>query len=141
MRCATSSLCAVLVLSAVLSDFTVAQAQLTLVSNLGANNSGDYGVPGSDKWIAQGFQTPSGTSYVLDSVGLKLAGAPTDSGTFDVTLWSTSGGVPGTQLLTISSGVPISLLPASLTDETFTAAGGFPLSPSTSYFIVVKGSE
>src|SRR5690349_21268587 len=84
------------------------QAQL-VVSNLDQANNGGAGTVGSDKWAAQEFETGS-TDSTLGTVGLKLAHDTSALGTFNVSLWTaTAGGIPGTQIASISSGSVSSL--------------------------------
>jgi hypothetical protein len=131
-------------LAVIVPNVIPAGAQTVIVSNLAEPSMNlNAGPVGSDRWLAQGFSTPAGTSYSLDSVSLRLYVAAPFQGTYTVSFWDSSGpaGRPGSQLAAISSGNQVSSLTTSPADYAFPASGaGITLAPSTSYFVVLSAS-
>lgn len=89
-----------------------------------------YGVDESDSW-GQSFITGSNpTGYNLNSVTIN-AQSSADFGTFQLSLYSDSGGLPGTNLASLSGASPGS----TRGNYTFTASS-LPLTANTQYWIV-----
>jgi hypothetical protein len=114
------------------------QAQI-LVSDLDPASLGGGALVASDAYFAQGFTTPSGTTYSLDSISVPLLSSGPGSGTYDVSLWSSAAGKPSSQALLVSSGNQVSALTGSYVTHTFNSSA-FTLTPSTAYFVVLSAS-
>ena len=127
-----------LLLAAFLSSGgTAAQAQTTLVSNTGQNNSGAKRADSDE--IAQAFGTGSDMAgYDFDSIVLSLGLAPTGTGTLTVTVREDASGDPsGTALYTLTTPDPI----AGGSLNTFAAPSGATLDANTTYWVVVSYSS
>lgn len=112
----------------------MATAQGTLqVSNLGQTPTGSAAI-GGDAWIAQSFDVYSGT-YTLDSVQLLMNPASGNPGSFTVSIYTSIGAVPSTQLGSLSG----SSNPSSSGIYPYTASG-ITISPGPLYYVVVTAA-
>jgi hypothetical protein len=143
MRFITKACSCLLVIAGVLATCTFTQGQLTVIASDLETDNGGYGTVGSDKWFAQGFTTPFGTTWSLSSVTLKLAHVNAISSLFDISLWSAGGpdGRPGSQIGVISAGVSSSTLSSALADHTYSSSSALTLNSGTSYFVVLQASQ
>jgi len=112
---------------------TVEAQGTVFVSNLGSTNLVFVGL-GPNYWLAQPFETGTNISeYPLDSVQLMMLVTGPSSGTnLQVSLYSNSGGAPGTSLAPLIGSDPTS---SGLCTYT---ASGVALAPLTSYWILVS---
>ena len=119
------------------SGGTAAQAQTTLVSNTGQNNSGAKRADSDE--IAQAFGTGSDMAgYDFDSIVLSLGFAPTGTGTLTVTVREDASGDPsGTALYTLTTPDPI----AGGSLNTFAAPADATLDANTTYWVVASYSS
>jgi hypothetical protein len=100
-----------------------------LSDNLGQTSNGIEDVS-VDRWVTSSFGT-DGSSYVLDSVTLRLRG----EGTVELDLYSDNAGKPGSFLGALTSP---GIIPAGDSDVTF-GGNGLGLSANTTYWEVLKG--
>jgi hypothetical protein len=113
----------------------------TIFSNLGALNvsSGSFGV-NATTFAADSFMT-GGASASMSDVILALEATPSASGTMTVSLFSSAGNTPTTNLATLGT---IADNDSSLNTSTYTAytvnVNGVILGANTQYFIVLSGS-
>ncbi len=112
-------------------------ATTILYSNLASPNSASFSAVSSTSWAANSFSTDS-NSYNLADVILSLEGVST-TGTLTVSLYSSSSGKPGTDLMTLGTIADSALSTSSFTQQTV-SGNNFSLSPSTMYYIVLSGS-
>lgn len=115
-------------LLAVLSS---AEGQVVYLFNLDEPTANAIGI-GSDRWLAQKFQTGTEDAYQLDSITF-LAGGNSGSYTgFLMEVFTDNAGVPGTSLGSLSGSAPV-----SNAENTYTASG-IELDGSAAYWIVLS---
>ena len=111
-----------------------AQAQTTLVSNVGRTRSGSLGLDTHEG--AQAFTTGDNSAgYTVTSVGLDLSSGADHTFNFTVGIWTNSNSnLPGSSLVTL-------MQPASLIQgvNEFTTSG-IELAANTTYWVVVDSS-
>lgn len=117
-----------------------ARASQVVFGNLGSDGSGALlgtsTAISASQWLAQGFSTGASTSRLfVDQIvlGLKENSAGVINTT--ISIWSNSGGSPGSLLVTSSS--------QSVSAETkySFSFGAFQLAPSTSYWVVLQQAD
>ena len=125
-----------LVVAGLLGVSTATNAQTTLVSNTGQDNSLTETVSLNE--FAQAFGTGSHTAgYDLASIVLSLGAAPTGTGTLTVTVRADASGDPsGTALHTLTTPDPF----AENALKIFTAPAGATLDANTTYWVVASYS-
>lgn len=105
-------------------------AQTVIVSNLTATSNGTLSISTTQS-VAGGFTTGS-TSSAFNGVTIALGSASGASSVFTVALYSSTSGLPGTLLQTLSG--PSSPQPAG--NYTYTVDTPLTLAPGTTYFWV-----
>ena len=119
-------------------DWTYYTRAAGLESHEDGSDEQKVGEAGGNTKLAQSFQLTGGEAWDASSIAVKISktGSPTD--TFYIDLCSDSSGSPGTVLSTGSQTGPN--LPDSRDWLSLTLASEVPLSPSTTYWIVLRRS-
>jgi hypothetical protein len=132
-RLKTTILILTSVIGLLLPQMMPAQGTLYL-SNLGQTSAGSA-VVGSDAWIAQDFRTGTNSGgYTLNSIQLLLGRASGTPSGFSVSVYSSLGGSPGSNLGSLGGADP------SAGGIFSYATSGMTLSPSTFYFVVLTAA-
>jgi hypothetical protein len=119
----------------------------TASSGTGVQQVGNVNGVGTDFSFAQGFtMPPTALTYSLSSVTLSLetdTEGATSGATYDVSLYSSNAGLPGSLIATISSGNLVSNLSTTATNKIFnlSADADVLLSGSTSYWLVLSSTS
>lgn len=116
------------------TEITMAQGTL-YVSSVDTPIGGNLQVA-SDSWLGESFATGNfAGGYSLESVQLRMNSPSGSAGGFSVNIYSASAGYPGAVLPGTLNG------PSPSTTGVFSyAASGISLSPSTTYFVVLKAT-
>ena len=109
-----------------------------IYGNLGALNISSGFAVSATSWGVNSFTTGSGT-YQMSDVILALEGVPAATGTLTVSLYSSTGNTPATDLATLGTIADNSLSTSMYTAQTVNVSG-VTLSGNTMYFIVLSGS-
>ena len=109
-----------------------------LIDTLGLTLNGS-GQATSTTYLGQGFNSGSG-DLSLNSVTLNIYKSGTIGGTFFVSLYSSSGGVPSSSEYPIASGLSVSGLGTSTGNTVTFPDLSYTLQPDIDYFIVVGAS-
>jgi hypothetical protein len=128
-----------LVLCAIFPALTSVHGQL-IVSNIDQTTGTGANV-GSDAWFAQQFLTPSDSEYSMTSMSLKLKYELSNTGTYSVALWTTTGNKPGKLFAPIATDSSLNSLTTSFANYNFTLASPVTLDKNASYFLVVNGNQ
>src|SRR6185312_6281548 len=126
-----------IVLSVIIFPVSLRAQETTFISNVAGSTSVSYTVCNSEYFALQ-FSTGSNPAgYLLDAVGMDLAGAEVNGeGGFQVSIYSDNGNSPGT-LVQILNG-PDDPEASGVTNYT---ASNLTLSPSTKYWVVASGAN